>query len=652
MSLSQSVLSSIERGIENLIRLQRSSGAWDGDYGGPVFLVPMYVALHWISQTPILPRRRQGIIDYLFSIQNSDGSIGLHYEGEGTLFSTATSYAVLRYLGLDGSDQRMKRMLDWIHEMGTPLGCAQWGKFLLALLNLYDYEGLNPIPPELWILPQQIPFHPSHLWCHAREVYLPMSWLYGTKAKIKEDALIHQLRKELYDKPYETIVFSKYRDFISPQDNYFPLTPMLKTCNRILHAYEKTNSKALRRYAMSVVLDHIIYEDKTTDYVNLGPVNAILNRIVHYFRDPTGEAFRKAYPSIEEYVFEDEGGKCWIKGYQSTEVWDTVFATQSILASPFYHNCKYTLEKANDFLKNNQVLENTPQFGRYFRHPSKGGWPFSTRRHGWPITDCTAEGIKTTIMLRNLVSNPISDERLDDAVNLLLTFQNDDGGFASYERCRGSRALELLNPSNIFCDIMIDYSYVECTSSVIQGLMAYKKAFPHKSQQITDTAIHKALGFLKRAQRPDGSFYGSWGVCFTYGTWFGVSGMISAGEPPTSTYIQKAVDFLIKHQRQDGSFGEHYSSCLHGSYVDLGCGHPVMTSWALLALVRAGYEKTECALGCVKYLINSQNQDGSWKSPSMSGVFNKTCLINYDNYRHYFPVWALSEYLKKVQNRT
>jgi lanosterol synthase len=25
-------------------------------------------------------------------------------------------------------------------------------------------------------------------------------------------------------------------------------------------------------------------------------------------------------------------------------------------------------------------------------------------------------------------------------------------------------------------------------------------------------------------------------------------------------------------------------------------------------------------------------------------VFNRTCLINYDNYRHYFPLWALAEW--------
>ena len=29
-----------------------------------------------------------------------------------------------------------------------------------------------------------------------------------------------------------------------------------------------------------------------------------------------------------------------------------------------------------------------------YRHISTGAWPFSTRDHGWPISDCTSEGVK------------------------------------------------------------------------------------------------------------------------------------------------------------------------------------------------------------------------------------------------------------------
>jgi len=44
----------------------------------------------------------------------------------------------------------------------------------------------------------------------------------------------------------------------------------------------------------------------------------------------------------------------------------------------------------------------------------------------------------------------ISDERLFDAVDVMLTMQNPNGGFASYELVRGPKWLEWLNPAEVF----------------------------------------------------------------------------------------------------------------------------------------------------------------------------------------------------------
>lgn len=34
--------------------------------------------------------------------------------------------------------------------LGGAAASASWGKFWLSVLNVYDWEGNNPIPPELW----------------------------------------------------------------------------------------------------------------------------------------------------------------------------------------------------------------------------------------------------------------------------------------------------------------------------------------------------------------------------------------------------------------------------------------------------------------------------------------------------------------------
>ena len=44
----------------------------------------------------------------------------------------------------------------------------------------------------------------------------------------------------------------------------------------------------------------------------------------------------------------------------------------------------------------------------------------------------------------------ISIQRMHDAVDVMLSLQNSDGGFASYEIIRGPQWLEWLNPAEVF----------------------------------------------------------------------------------------------------------------------------------------------------------------------------------------------------------
>jgi squalene cyclase len=58
------------------------------------------------------------------------------------------------------------------------------------------------------------------------------------------------------------------------------------------------------------------------------------------------------------------------------------------------------------------------------------------------------------------------------------------------------------------------------------------------------------------------SRYGSWGVCFTYGTWFGVKGLVDTGKNFNNcSSIRKACDFLLSKQLPSGGWGESYLSC-------------------------------------------------------------------------------------------
>jgi squalene/oxidosqualene cyclase-like protein len=334
-----------------------------------------------------------------------------------------------------------------------------------------------------------------------------------------------------------------------------------------------------------------------------------------------------------------------MNGYNHSRLWDTAFAAQAIArARNDDTQSAALLTRAFAYIEANQVLDDVPDKERCFRHASKGGWPFSDRAHGWPISDCTAEGLKASLAIEAATGLALERWRLDAAVELILSLQNADGGWATYELTRGPAWLELLNASDCFRDIMIDYSYIECTSACMQALRAYGKRFPGSAYDTRmNVAISRGRRFLESAQRPDGSWEGSWGVCFTYGTWFGVLGLRAAGVPEGAPEIERACRFLRGHQNADGSWGEAVESCVRRHPVPSPEGQAVMTAWAVLALIAAGHGHEAEVTRAVEFLRRRQRPDGSFPDEGLAGVFNKTCGIHYDNYLKIFPFWALVE---------
>ena len=379
--------------------------------------------------------------------------------------------------------------------------------------------------------------------------------------------------------------------------------------------------------------------------------------------------------------------------------------------------------------------------------------------------------------------------------------------------------MQLVNPSETFGDIVIDYNHVECTSACVTALAAFAARRPaHRAREIA-AAIAHAVRYIKRwacvracvracvcarvracvraciqrcvcvgraappacplahptplhpptpprsIQRPDGSWYGNWAVCFTYGTWFGCEALAAVGEtaqnsggsalfscclpaclpcfcavalrwrrvgeqvqssrgwakggaaaarqwpppsparpslpspppphppayPPTphpphphpccAGRARSACAFLLSKQRPDGGWGESYLSSHNKTYTQLPPGapsHVVNTAWALLALLASRYQvrahcraqlrlhvcgpwldrdKPVChAMPCyqavdrapldaaARCLLAQQGAAGDWPQQHISGVFNRSCMISYTNYRYTFPIWALGVY--------
>uniref|UniRef100_A0A3P9A229 Terpene cyclase/mutase family member n=1 Tax=Esox lucius TaxID=8010 RepID=A0A3P9A229_ESOLU len=553
--LAQNALESALKGMEFYSHLQAEDGHWAGDYGGPLFLLPGLLITCHVAQIPLPEAWKKEMVRYLRSVQLADGGWGLHIEDKSTVFGTALSYITLRILGVGPDDKDMVQARNNLHSKGR--NC-------LYVPNWIDNSLLFPT----WF-----PAHPSTLWCHCRQVYLPMSYCYAVRLAAKVDPLVLSLRQELYVQDYATINWPAQRNNVAASDLYTPHSTLLTVAYMVMNMYEAHHSSALRGRTLKELYDHIQADDRFTKCISIGPISKTINMLVRWHVDgPSSAVFQEHVSRIPDYLWLGMDGMK-MQGTNGSQLWDTAFAVQAFLEIP----------------------DNPPDFQKYYRQMNKGGFPFSTRDCGWIVADCTAEGLKSLMLLQEqcpFISQHVPFQSLCDAVSVLLSMRNSDGGFATYETKRGGRLLELLNPSEVFGDIMIDYTYVECTSAVMQALRHFQKLYPeHRSAEIRST-LKEGLEYCRRVQRPDGSWEGSWGVCFTYGVWFGLEAF----------------------------------ACM---------GHTYHNGYPCAQVIERG----------IQLLIERQLPNGDWPQ-NISGVFNKSCAISYTSYRNVFTVWTLGRFSK------
>ncbi|XP_050388661.2 lanosterol synthase isoform X1 [Patella vulgata] len=642
-------------GMKFYSKLQAEDGHWAGDYGGPLFLMPGLVICCYITGSKFTEAQTLEMIRYLRSVQCPDGGWGLHIEGPPTVFGCALNYVVMRLLGVPSSDPDLIKARQMLHSLGTAKGIPSWGKFWLAILNVYSWDGLHSLFPEMWILPDWIPVHPSKLWCHCRQVYLPMAFCYGKRFKAKEDELILSLRKELYTEDYENIDWPAQRNNCSLADLYTPHTWFLDIAYYVLDIYEKCYISSVREKALKMCYDHICADDKFTKGISIGPVSKVIQMLVRWFIDgPDHPDFKMHQDRVKDYLWIGLDGMK-MNGTNGSQLWDTAFVAQALLegGADTMKEFSHCLDKTHEFLKVSQIPENPPDYQKYYRQMNKGGFPFSTRDCGWIVSDCTAEGLKSVLYLQercDYLSQQIPAEKLYQAVDVLLSMKCHDGGFASYETKRGGVLLEKLNPSEVFGDIMIDYTYVECTSAVMQSLKHFKDKHPEYRADEIRLTLDDGLHYIQNKQRPDGSWEGSWGVCFTYAAWFGLEAYACMGfrydknnAPPA---VKEACKFLELKQKEDGGWGEKFESCEQRQYVECEQSQIVNTCWALLGLMSVRYPHLEVLEKGIKLIMDRQISNGDWPQENIPGVFNKTCAISYTNYRNIFPIWTLGRFTK------
>jgi lanosterol synthase len=636
----------LQKGVKALLAQQNKDGSWEGEVVWCPMLPAQYVLMCYITQTPIKPRRKQAILQQFQATQFDSGLWGLHEQSEPYLFITTLVYVAARILGVKPDDPLIVNARDFIQHQGGVIPIPSWGKFWLAMLNLYDWRGVNPILPEIWLLPQWVFAHPANYYCHTRLIYLGMAYIYASKFQVPLTALIQELREELYLKDYQQIDFNRARSSLRMAEIYSPPSWALRLFYNLAAIGDRFHLKPLRQKIMAQMLDQVRFELQTTDYTCISPVSGLLNIISLWLNNPQDADFSQACDRFEGWFWEDETAGLRIAGARSS-TWDTSFAIQALqAASPYIEEVVPELELAENFLATQQIKSSFPNYEKYFRIDPQGGFCFAGVWHGWTVSDCTAEAL---VALLNASESTLSSSEITNGIEFILRCQNADGGFGSYERRKTASTLEWLNPAEMFANSMTEHSYTECTASCLSALSEFQHHYPNTLTPEIDTALKKGATLLRKQQKADGSWLGVWGVNIIYGTMFGIQGLLATGALHDDSAIVKATDWLLSKQRADGGWGEHFQGCLSREYIEHTQSQVIQTAWALKALLEARVNNWSAIDRGIAFLGKMQLEDGDWAKQDPGGVFFNTALLDYVLYRRYFPIWVLSLYQSRKQ---
>ncbi|SCU91478.1 LAME_0E12662g1_1 [Lachancea meyersii CBS 8951] len=638
------------------------SGIFPCQYKGPMFLTVGYVGTMYCAGIPIPDPVRIELLRYIVNCAHPvDGGWGLHEVDKSTAFGTAINYVLLRLLGLPADHIVCQRARKTLHRLGGAVGAPHWGKSWLSILNLYKWEGVNPVPPELWLLPYALPIHPGKWWVHTRAVFLALGYLASVQYSCTLTPLLQEIRGEIYLQDFDSIDFCQHRNTVCNVDLYYPHTKFLDLANSVLTFYGKyLRPSFVAKYSNQRAYDLIKKEIQNTDYLCIAPVNMAFCAVVTLAEEGRDSyEFNRFVQGFNEVLFMGPNGMT-VMGTNGAQTWDCAFAIQyyfiaGLAENPEFHS---TIEAAYKFLCRTQF--DTECVPGSYRDSRVGGWPFSTKTQGYTVSDCTAEALKAIIMVKNSAAfqdlkNEISDKRLAKAIDVLLSLQNtgsfEYGSFATYEKIRATTAMEKLNPAEVFGNIMVEFPYVECTDSSILGLTYFTKYYTYRKSEI-EHAINIAIRYIKNAQREDGSWYGCWGICFTYAGMFALEAFSTVGENYlNSSNAKRACDFLVSKQRADGGWSESMKSSELHTYVEAEKSLVVQTAWALVGLLLAEYPDRTVIDKGIKFLKDKQSATGEWFFDAPEGVFNHSCAIEYASYKFLFPIKALGLYAKRYENK-
>jgi squalene-hopene/tetraprenyl-beta-curcumene cyclase len=269
-------------------------------------------------------------------------------------------------------------------------------------------------------------------------------------------------------------------------------------------------------------------------------------------------------------------------------------------------------------------------------HPEASGWAFEYNNVYYPDTDDTAM-VLMALRLAQPQDQPTLDKLFARALDWQLSFQCRDGGWAAFDKNVTTPWLEDMP----FADhnAILDPTCSDLTARTLE-------LFGYISFDRNHSSVKRALRYLIETQDDDGSWYGRWGVNYTYGTWQVLRGLRAIGQDMRQDWILRGRDWLESCQNDDGGWGETCASYDDPTLKGRGESTASQTSWAVMGICACGDLDRASVQRGLHFLLSSQKADGSWDEPQITGTgFPKVFYLKYDFYRQNFPLLTLATYV-------
>jgi squalene-hopene/tetraprenyl-beta-curcumene cyclase len=617
----------VDQAKSALIGKRHADGYWCAELQGDSILESEYILLKFIlgqENDPDLPL----IANYLRSLQQPDGGWNMYPGGANDLNGTVKAYFALKLMGDDPDAPHMKAAREIVLALGGAEQCNSFSKFYFAALAQISYDACPSIPPEIVLLPKFLYFNLYAVSAWSRTMILPLAIVSTLRPTRQLPG--HLGIKELY-RDYEK------RNSPAGKLKFLPRSwrEAFLLIDVTLKRYEKTSVTPLRpkaiREAEKWILDHMENSE------GLGAIFPPMVYVLIVFRalgyPDDHPKVLEAQKHLKDLFIRDEAGDSIRIQPCFSVVWDTGIALHALAEAGLGPDDPDASKTAMWLL--NKECRNPSDWSKNCPDVEPSGWFFEFSNPHYPDVDDTA----MVAMALKRTGNGPAEPAVKRGVNWLLAMQNDDGGWAAFDRTRNKPVLEHVP----FADhnAIQDPSCPDITGRVLECL-------GHCGITSAHPAVRKAVDFIKETQDKDGCWFGRWGVNYIYGTWQTLTGLRSVGERMDHKWIRKSVDWLRSVQKPDGSFGESCDTYENPNLRGRGPSTPSQTAWGAMGLMAAaGHTSGDDPQiqKAIQWLIDNQGADGNWEEHWFTGTgFPRVFYLKYHLYRLYFPLMALARY--------